>query len=172
MQIKTFTSFHPEHSLLYKNMLDLTSAIGEVYPNYTHWYEDTFISGLKKNERMYIVALNDQNTLTGCLLAKKTPDEKKICTLFVAPAFRRQGVGKRLLETAIKEFGELPLITVSSRDISQLRPLLDSFGFHLSAVKKGAYRQQDTEFYFNDPKADAIKNGLLPLLIQRLQHKK
>lgn len=119
---------------------------------------------------MYIVALDDQNILAGCIFAKNTPDEKKICTLFVNPLFKRQGIGKKLLETAIKELGELPLITVSSRNISQLKPLLDHFGFHLSATKKGIYGQNDTEFYFNDKKADLIQKGLLPILIQQMQH--
>lgn len=169
-QIKTYKSFHSEHSLLYKDMLDLTLSINKTYPRYTAWYNNTFIPGLKKDERMYIVALDDQNILTGCIFAKNTPDEKKICTLFVNPLFKRQGIGKKLLETAIKELGELPLITVSSRNISQLKPLLDHFGFHLSATKKGIYGQNDTEFYFNDKKADLIQKGLLPILIQQMQH--
>ena len=168
--IKTFKSFHPEHRPLYKSLLALTLPIGQTYPNYKNWYNNTFISSLKKNERMYIVAFNDQNALAGCVLAKQTSDEKKICTLFVSPSFRRQGIGTKLLKTAIKELGEHPLMTVSSRDISQLQPLLNHFGFHLSAIKKGAYHRNDTEFYFNDKKADVIQNRLLPLLVQRMEH--
>jgi len=114
------------------------------------------------------VARDEEGKLAGCVLIKKTEEEKKICTLFVHPDYRKQGLGGKLMEQTLSELGEHPLITVSDRNIAQLAPLLRKKGFHLSAVKKGAYRPEDTEYYFNDKKADAIKDGLIPVLIQRM----
>ena len=168
MQIKTFSSFNPEHAALYDQILNLTKPINDTYPGYTKWFMEKFIPGLQNKERMYIIALDDANTLAGCVLIKNTEEKKKICTLFVNPKFRRQGLGKKLMEQTIKELGEHPLITVSSRNLSQLSPLLKQYGFHLSAAKKGAYNSEDTEYYFNDQKADAIKDGLIPVLVQRM----
>ena len=169
MKIRTFNTYATAHENLYKEMLTLTQSINATYPDYTHWFKEKFLSGLDKKERMYIIAQNEKDKLLGCLLIKKTDTEKKISTLFVKPEHRGKGIGKKLLAQAIKELGKHPSLTVSSRNISQLYPLLKSFGFHLSAVKKGVYHPEDTEYYFNDPKADMVKNNLLPILIGRIR---
>ncbi len=175
MQINTFSSYHPEHEALYQEMLDMTSVI--TYPGHEKWYRETFLPGLKKGERMYVVATDDGGKLAGCVLIKNTADEKKICTLFVDPDFRKRGVARELMEASLKELGEHPLITVSSRNLNQLNPLLKHFRFHLSASRQGAYGKGDTEYYFNDRKTErAIRNtisatgrrkGLYEILFQR-----
>ena len=170
MQIKTFTSFRPEHKQLYRQILALTQPINDTYPEYARWFWNKFISGLKKGERMYIIAQED-NTLAGCVLIKKTPEEQKICTFFVEGGFREKGLGKQLMDQTLKELGLHPLITVSGRNLPLLSRLLKQSGFHLSACKRGVYNPQDTEYYFNDAKADAVKNSLIPLLIQRMKQR-
>lgn len=168
MQIKTFNSYHLEHAKLYEDILSLTMSINDAYSGYADWYKNVFLSGLKKGERIYIVAQDENENLAGCVLIKNTNDEKKICTLFVNPLFRKQGLATQLLETSLKELGEHPLITVSSRNIVQLKPLLDKMGFHLSGKRKGVYGAKDTEFYFNDKKFDCIRDNLLPVLMDRI----
>ena len=172
MQIKTFHSFHPEHQPLYKEILMLMRSLNSTYPESEKWFTEKFLSGLKKKERTYIVAWDRQKSLAGYALIKNTPTEKKICTIFVKPPFRKQGIGKQLIQKALTELGEHPLITVSGKTLPLLQPLLQQSGFHLSAVKKGVYRPEDTEYYFNDQQADSIKNGLIPVLIQRMEQLK
>ena len=169
MQIKTFDSFNPNYAPLYEQIFVLTQSAHNIYPGYEKWFKQTFIPGLQKKERMCIVAQNQDGTLAGCVLLKKTEEEKKICTFFVHPKFRGRGLGKQLMERTLKEMGEHPLITVSNRSLPQLKRLLDEYGFHLSAAKKGIYRSKDTEFYFNDKRADAVKDGLIPVLKQRMK---
>ena len=169
MQIKTFDSFNPRHLKLYEQILDLTRPINDAYPDRIKWFREKFIPGLKKKQRLYIIAQDDNNVLAGCALLKKTEEERKICTFFVSPQFRGNGLGTKLMEHSLKELGQHPLITVSSKNLSTpLLNLLKRYDFHLSATKRGAYNSQDTEYYFNDPKADAIKNDLIPVLIQRM----
>ncbi|MBQ6854935.1 MAG: GNAT family N-acetyltransferase [Alphaproteobacteria bacterium] len=168
MQIKTFRSFHEEHKKLYEDILNLTYSINDTYPQHSTWFKEKFLPDLKNKKRIYIVAQDKNGKLAGCILLKNTEEEKKICTLFVHPDYRKQGVGRKLVEQTLLELGEHPLITVSDRNIAQLMPLLKKKGFHLSAVKKGVYRPEDTEYYFNDQRADIIKNGLIPVLIHRM----
>lgn len=168
MQIKTFHSFHKEHKKLYEDILSLTYSVNDTYPQYSTWFKEKFLPDLKNKKRMYIVAQDESGKLVGCVLIKNTEEEKKICTLLVHPDYRKQGVGEKLMEQTLSELGEHPLITVSDKNIEQLSPLLRKKGFHLSAVKKGAYRPEYTEYYFNDKKADLIKDGLIPVLQQRM----
>lgn len=172
MQIQTFDSFHPEHRQLYKDILALTQPVKEIYPDYSEWFLNTFLPGLKKKERLCIVAQDETQKLIGCVLVKKTPVDKKICTFFVHPDFRRRGVGKQLMIHTLKTLGEFPLISVSEKKMAELQPFLSKCGFHLSAAKKGIYHSDETEYYFNDKKADAVKNGLIPVLIQRMKQLK
>lgn len=71
MQIKVFDSFHSEHLKLYQEILELTKPVGQNYPGYEKWFQKTFMSGLHKKERLYIVAQDSNDTLLGCALIKK-----------------------------------------------------------------------------------------------------
>lgn len=144
-------------------------SINDTYSGHTDWYKNVFLPGLKKGERIYVVAQDENENLAGCVLIKNTNDEKKICTLFVSPLFRKQVLATKLMETSLKELGEHPLITVSSKNMAQLKPLLDKMGFHLSGKRRGVYGAKDTEFYFNDKKFDYIRDNLIPVLINRMK---
>ena len=77
MQIKTESVFLPEHQKLYQDILKLTASVQETYPDYPRWYENTFLEGLKKGERMILIA-EEKGELLGCALLKKTSQEKKL----------------------------------------------------------------------------------------------
>ena len=166
MQIKTESSFVPSHQPLYQGIFDLTKSLQQTYPNYKNWYEKTFLEGLKKGEREIIVAF-DNKRIIGCALIKNTRLEKKLCTLFVHPNFRRQGIGEQLLKTSIQKLKQNPLVSVSQKNKPLVDTLFHKFNFHLSAVKKGVYQPESMEYFFNDERADVVQNKLIPVLIQR-----
>lgn len=169
MQIKTECSFIPSHQPLYQGIFDLTKSLQQSYPNYKSWYEKTFLEGLKKGEREIIIA-QDGEKIVGCALIKNTSDEKKLCTLFVHPNFRRQGIGEQLLKISIQKLGQNPLISVSQENTPLVNGLFRKFNFHLSAIKKGCYQPESTEYFFNDVRAKIIQNKLIPVLIQRRKY--
>ena len=171
MQIKTEHTFSPEHEALYRDVFELTQAITQTYPNYSHWYHHTFLNGLKKGKRALIMA-KEKGKLVGVALVKNTSEEKKLCTLFVRPENRRQGIGQCLLVQVLQELGQKPLVSVSEQNMASVSSLFKRFKFHLSACKKGIYLPHNTEFYFNDEKADAIRQGLIPVLMARMKQLK
>ena len=166
MQIKSYLGYHKEHRGLYRTLFVMTQPVGEVYDDYATWYKKTFIDGLKKGERGYIVAKEDKGQVVGCALLKNTPNEKKICTLFVRSDWRGRGVGTELMKSCIKVLGPKPLLTVSQQNIGKFRPLLQRFGFELSAKKRINDR---IEYHFNDQRAEIVKRGLIPVLIERMK---
>ena len=171
MQIKTESTFIPTHQKLYQDILNLTLTIGESYPNYQKWYQETFLEGLKKGERG-IITVCDKGKLAGVVLFKKTPAEKKLCTLFVHPDFRKRGIATQLVKATVAELGEKPLISVSEKNFAQVESLFKRMGFYLSAHIKGAYSHDTTEYYYNDKKQTVIQNGLIPVLLKRMRHLK
>ena len=74
MQIKVFKSYHIEHKQLYDNILLFTRSISNTYAEYEEWYRNVFIEGLKKRERMCIIAQDENENLAGCVLIKNTAE--------------------------------------------------------------------------------------------------
>ena len=165
MQIKIETTFNSARKKFYQDILKLTLSVQESYPNYQKWYQN-FLKGLKKEERIILIA-EEKGVLLGCALLKKVPNEKKLCTLFVRPDYRGRGIGTSLLKKTIEVLGQKPLTSVSEKNMKSVTSLFSRFGFHLSAQKKGKYLPQNTEYYFNDERAEVIQKGLIPVLIQR-----
>ena len=167
MQLKTYNSFSPQHSKLYNDILALTQPIRQFYPNYEDWFKNTFISGLKRKKRLYILAQTETGILAGCILIKNTADEKKICTLFVKPEFRKQGIATALIRETIQLLGEYPLITVSQENMKQVFPLLTRLGFRLSTTRQDLYRPGSTEYFFNGKGTNTCQERLISVLNQR-----
>ena len=171
MQIKTESTFIPTHQKLYQDILKLTLSIQDNYPNYQKWYKNTFLEGLKKGERG-IITVCDKGKVLGVVLFKDTPAEKKLCTLFVHPDYRKKGIATQLVKAVVQELGEKPFVSVSEQNFPQINPLFQKMGFHLSARVKGVYFPEKMEYYFNDKKQESIQNGLIPVLIQRMRQLK
>ena len=166
MQIKTERSFLPDHQALYESIFCLTRSVEVNYPDYSKWFHQTFLDGLKKGERAIIIA-EENGKISGVALIKKTVWEKKLCTLFVCPENRRQGIGQKLLAQVVKELGQKPLTSVSEESVKNILPLFNRFGFRLSARKKGIYSADKTEYFFNDEHTESIRDRLIPVLMQR-----
>ena len=165
MQIKNYVTYQDEQKVLYQQVLVMSATIETIYPDYIDWYQRVFLTGLKRGERALIVATNRKH-LVGCALVKKTPDESKICTLFVHPDHRGKGIGTQLMKASLSYLGPHPLLTVSEQNLAQFQPLLNKFNFHLDGQAK---RGKHMEYYFNDRKRRLIKTGLIPVLLQRIK---
>lgn len=148
MQLVIYKIFNHDHLPLYEEIYSLTEKLENFYPHYNEWFGAKFLEGLKRNEREYIVALNNRQELLGCALLKKTEQEHKISTLLVHPKYRRQGVGTALLKKSIEELRNKINITVNQSSLSQIKPLLLSQGFKLYKVQKDVYNKGDSEYYF------------------------
>ncbi len=157
MNISKHNTYDHTHNYLYKSIMELTESIGDTYPNHAKWFYDKFLIGLRNGERGYIVAEED-NELAGVLLYKNTKNERKISTLFVNPAFRKRGVATRLLKEGTKELGAGCIVTVSVRNMFQLKPLLEKNGFKVIRAVKGKYKPDNIEYYFKYEPSRVPKN--------------
>lgn len=130
---------------LYTLLVDLRGD----YPGFTPWYFDTVVPGVQHGDREIVVA-GSEREIHGIAIVKNTLAEKKVSTLWVAPPFRKAGIGKALL---IKSFDLLdtqhPLMTIPQRHVPQFQSLLDYFGFELSDILPNYYRQGQDEHVFN-----------------------
>ena len=161
MQVLIYSGYYHEHQKLYDDIFGMTRSIGNIYPKYREWYYNTFLEDLKRGNRSYAIATHHM-IISGCCLMKNTPNEKKICTLFVKSPYRRQGVGTDLMQAAFTELGEHPFLTVSLDKLSSFSPFLKRLGFQMKLLPKQVGKPPEALFYRPTPRCITRKQDLLP----------
>jgi ribosomal protein S18 acetylase RimI-like enzyme len=130
---------------LYKELVILQDE----YPAFEKWFFEKVVPGSLTGKRNVFVAYCDDQ-LAGILVLKDT-DEKKICTLRVSANFRKMGIGHQLMDCAISVLKTShPVITVSDDHVQEFYNLLTKdYGFKLTEVHYGYYRENHAEYVFN-----------------------
>ena len=172
-KLETIDGYSPDHKSLYRGIAELVKSANDTYPDWDNWFFHKFISGLKNGSRKMVVAYNNLDKPLGIALLKDTAEEKKICCLFVREDCRKSGIAKNLLK---KSFAVLktdkPLLTVSDKHLAELQKLLDKNNFTFSYKKKGAYKENNTENYFNNEATEILKKDILaPLFARKLRQR-
>ena len=113
------------------------------------WSENAFESELYKEDAIFLCALEDES-LIGCAALNNAAGQGFISKVMVAPAFRRQGIAKALLEQmcrVAKENGiyELTLEVRASNEAAIA--LYEALGFENLGIRRNFYRL---------PKEDAV----------------
>lgn len=140
MSVVTVQKMLPEHIGEVKTLLDI--CFGEAA-----WSVGTIASQLEKPDSSCYVAV-DSGKVTGYLAFEQIADEGGIIELAVHPDRRRQGIAKRLIETAVdgtKGLSEI-FLEVRGSNLSAIS-LYGSLGFERIAVRKN---------YYDSPKEDAV----------------
>lgn len=143
---------------------DTLSFLKKDYPDFRAWFAKTVMPEICTPYRHIYVAApaTGQNTLAGIMILKNTWDEKKICTLFVAEAYRSHQLGTKLLDRAIETLGtERPVITVSAVHLAEFEGLFQKFGFTPYQGYSGYYREGVTEYAYNGPIEPCIQGCVL-----------
>lgn len=113
------------------------------------WSYWIFFQELITPERFYIVAEVD-GELVGYAGLMWVLDEGHITTIAVKQAFRRKGIGSKLLETLIQKAKSLNLsfLTLEVRESNKAaQKLYEKFGFKIEGVRKK---------YYTRPQEDAL----------------
>ncbi|UNL85235.1 GNAT family N-acetyltransferase [Priestia koreensis] len=136
-------NFYTEY--VYKSL----ASLNKDYKSFDKWYFEKVVPGIKLGNREIIVATNDQ-FLTGVSILKNSIYEKKICTLYVNPKFRKIGVGKELFESSLEILNsDFPVITVNEERVPEFSSLLNYYGFELSQVASNYYKNLSNEYVYN-----------------------
>lgn len=123
------------------------------YPNFSHWYNSLFdTNGLLKNNRHIIICFSE-NCIAGVSILKDETNEKKICTLRVAPLYQQMGIGKSLIEKSFEILEcEKPLITIHISKYHEFKSLFQRYGFTV---------EQQAQSYYGLLKSELSYNGIL-----------
>lgn len=130
----------PEHLAEVKALLD--TCFGE-----SAWSLDSLRSQLSKPDSSCTIAIEDNRTV-GFLAFEQILDEGSIIEIAVHPRFRRRGIAKELINSAIQNAGNLSAVFLEVRESNAPAiSLYRSLGFEQIAVRKD---------YYDHPKENAI----------------
>lgn len=161
-KIQTIDYYSPDNMPLYEAIAALVAPINETYAGHNKWLREKFFPGLKDGSRKIIIAQDETGYLAGAALLKDTEEEKKICCLFVRETCRGNGIATRLMQESLTALNtDKPLLTVSDKNYPQLKRLLELYGTKFSYRKRGAYKADDTEYYFNNAATEDLKEKIL-----------
>lgn len=118
------------------------------YPGFRKWYWRKVVPELATGRRRLFTE-SSGGALVGIVIAKRS-DERKLCTIWTAPAARGQGTATRLVRNALCWLGtDTPLLTVPEEDMERFEGLVRAFRFHHHASLRSFYRQGRVEHVFN-----------------------
>jgi len=128
-------------------MRSFLKPVSYLYPNFEAWLNFTFVRQLGEGKRQAIVA-HDGNRVYGCALLKVSADENKICTFFVHPDAREQGLADDMMRLSLERFDNCPIISVSEDRTAELQPLLKKHGFKVYSSVENMYWPHKSEDFF------------------------
>lgn len=131
-----------ELSLVRKSLIGLRQC----YPNFGKWFDSQVVPCLESKSREVFLA-KDSNGFNGALILKNTPDEKKVCTLFVADDSQYHHIGLDFVRIASEQLETYELPITISEDVVSKFFNCDSFNFYTTDVKCGEYRKNTKEYF-------------------------
>lgn len=136
----------------YKIFLFIKNELNKNYID-SNWYRNLFNndSSIKKEREIIICErICDKNKIIGVIILKKTNNEKKICTLKVDKNFKKNGIGKILIEMGLYWLNnDKPIITINSNNFIEFKNLFSYYGFQLEQVLKNYYKLSEIEYVYN-----------------------
>src|SRR3546814_131627 len=125
--------------------------LSEDYPDIARWFAQKVVLGLRQGTRLLLPVERD-GAMVGLGIAKKEEDERKICTVRVAPSHAGRGIGVRLFDGLLKWLNDdRPHLTVNAAKLPQFERIFDYYGFDVTSAHEGLYVPQLTELAYNEP---------------------
>lgn len=120
------------------------------YPGIDRWFELKVVPGLRSGSR-YLLQMERDGVLVGLGIAKNEDDERKICTVRVAPSYAGRGMGLRLFDGLLKWLDDdRPHLTVTQSKLPAFERIFDYYGFAVTSAQQGLYVPHAVELGYNE----------------------
>jgi len=142
-------AFSPAVSFLNeKDPSGILVSLEKQYPDFRTWYFEKVLPGIAVGRRRVLTRMRGDR-LVGLAIAKRET-ERKLCTLWVDPAFRGHGIAAELADEAFDWIGsDRPLFTVPEEQLLSFSRLLRRWAFNQTQVVPSYYRLGKHEHVFN-----------------------
>jgi GNAT superfamily N-acetyltransferase len=137
--------------------LQFLLPLSKDYPGIEQWYLNKVIPGIRNGTRL-LVNIERQGDVVGLGIAKNEGDERKICTVRIAPEHAGRGIGPRVFDRLLLWLDDdMPHLTVNEAKLPLFERIFDYYGFGQTSAERGVYLPDSIELGFNDPEKVLIK---------------
>ncbi len=120
------------------------------YPQIKRWFCQKVVPGLHDGRR-FLFRVRRNGQLVGLGIGKREPDERKICTVRVAPSHAGLGIGVRIFDALLRWLDvDRPTLTVSESKLHAFERIFDHFGFEMTSKTRDLYVRGSTEIGYNE----------------------
>lgn len=122
------------------------------YPAFSAWYDNLFTAGLHLKPEREIIICEKEYRVAGVTILKRTKEEAKICTMYVAKQYRHNGIGQRLMKLSLewlKSDNPEIMITLDRSKEPEFTGILNRFSFALQERSCGLYRPGKVELIYS-----------------------
>lgn len=134
---------------------EMVNSLVSLYPKSRKWIAEKLVPDVNSRKRRIIFLTDESRSVKkGCLIIKNTPEEKKICTIWVNTKFKDEyeDIVRVLVDKAITELKvDMPLVTLSGKckffDIYD--KVFKDYGFLILDIKDGYYIKGIKEYCYN-----------------------
>lgn len=131
--------------------LSFLLPLSKDYPGIARWFAHKVVPGVRRGSRLLLPVERD-GAIVGLGIAKKEADERKICTVRVAPSHVGRGIGVRLFDGLLKWLDDdRPHLTINAAKLPQFERIFDHYGFDVTSAHEGLYMPRMTELGYNEP---------------------
>jgi len=144
---KTYINMLDVYDTYFSSIYDRLRSAEQFYPYFKNWYFEKVVPEILNNKRDILFEIRD-NSVVGLSLVKF--EEKKLCTLKVFEEYQNKGFGLQLFEKSFEVLEtDKPFLTVSEEKYLEFKKIFEHYNFELTDVKKGLYRNDKLEYFFN-----------------------
>jgi len=123
--------------------------LSDDYPGIDRWFALKVVPGLRRGTR-YLLPMERDGALVGLGIAKNDEDERKICTVRVAPSYAGRGMGVRLFDGLLKWLDDdRPHLSVTQDRLPAFERIFDHYGFAATSAQHGLYVPHAVELGYN-----------------------
>ena len=118
------------------------------HPKHKDWFFNKHLNDIGKDRE--VVFIKFHNNICGVAFLKKTINEKKICTFYVAEYSRKHGIGGQLLEECFNYLDtKTPLISMPKYKVQYFLYYVYKYGWKITQILPGYYNNENDEVVFN-----------------------
>lgn len=127
----------------------LTDHLSSDYPDHYQWFFNKHLPLVGNGEREVLFVRNHEN-ICGIAFLKKTDEENKICTFYVAEHGRNIGIGRNLMKESMEFLGtETPMITMPSDKVQYFLHFVYKYHWQITQIMEDYYVKGNDEVVFN-----------------------
>ncbi len=127
---------------------NLTEFIGDDYLKYQEWFFNKQLPETLNSSTRNILFVQDNSKIIAVSCLKKDSKERKICTLYVTPSYRKKGIGSMMLIKAMEWLETTkPYITIRDYKLAMFKLFIQKYNWELTEVIQ--VNSKEKEFCYN-----------------------